>query len=279
MTLTPERVGFALAITLAMAFSCAGVTRVAAAVGPNGDTDVLADRPTASISIYQTNRAITSAMDVDVVVTNLTQRSVDITSVEVILPPALVALRPRLNEKLVDQSYELSPGSQRIHPLRIGSVSLSLYEVLFNVHTLLFIPGEYTMRVQVEFKNSNPNAVRQMGYATQAVPLAAPLSSLLRGGVLGALLLAIFVPAYRRLKEQSRGFAALSTQFVVFLVSGSVVAVTAILLLQRLGGLNLPITIEVKDYLGGIVVGLFSYKIGDVLYAQFFETSAETGGS
>ena len=55
-----------------------------------------------------------------------------------------------------------------------------------------------------------------------------------------------------------------------FLYCGSIISVTAILLPHRLGNANLPITVTANDYLGGVIVGLFSYTIGNALYQQFF---------
>lgn len=109
---------------------------------------------------------------------------------------------------------------------------------------------------------------------TAEITLAPPLSAVVRGGILGALFLAIFVPAYRKLHAVKTGRAERTekplAQALTFFLAGSVVSTITILLLQRLGNLDLPIMITVKDYLGGMVIGLFSYKIGDALYGYLF---------
>jgi hypothetical protein len=53
------------------------------------------------------------------------------------------------------------------------------------------------------------------------------------------------------------------------LVVGSIVATITILLLQRLSDVGLPITLDVKDWIGGLIVGLFSSQLGDTLYDRF----------
>ena len=106
------------------------------------------------------------------------------------------------------------------------------------------------------------------------------MNAVLRGGVIGALLLSLFVPAYRVLYKREKSthknngtLRDVFAQFITFLISGSVVSITAILLIHRMGSANLPISFTVNDYLGGVIVGLFSYVIGDTLYKQFFEKS------
>jgi hypothetical protein len=227
--------------------------------------------------VYQTQQSIKSSLDVDIVLTNLTGKTFDIQKVRIFLPEPLRELRPHIKEDLEFNAYPLGPQSQRLHRLRVPSVEPSLGQLVFDRRTLFFLPGDYVVRVEVEFKPAA--GFLQSTYATHNVTLAAPLNSLLRGAVLGAILLAIFVPTYRRLRasnRQRRSWKDLLGQGLMFLISGSVVGVTAILLLQRMGDLALPVTVAVNDWLGGIVIGLFSYKIGDVLYKQLFEDEGAT---
>ena len=54
-------------------------------------------------------------------------------------------------------------------------------------------------------------------------------------------------------------------------VAGATSASIALLLLQRLKGLELPINLTITDFYGGVVIGLFSYKIGDWLHKELAE--------
>ncbi|HLG55269.1 MAG TPA: hypothetical protein VI485_08050 [Vicinamibacterales bacterium] len=103
-----------------------------------------------------------------------------------------------------------------------------------------------------------------------AVELTPPLNSIVRGGILGAALLALFVSMYRGSRmhspppEDNAGWAERADKWVRtwtwealggirILIVGSIVATITILLLQRLSDVGLPITLDVKDWIGGLV--------------------------
>jgi hypothetical protein len=240
------------------------------------ERQALRDRPELTIIAFQPQRSIATPFDIDVVITNLTVKDLEIRRVTILLPEAIRATRrDTLPETLEAQVQPLAPGSDRIYRLGVPTMRRSVFEILTDFRTLIFLPGTYVIRAVVEYTETG-EAGRQSLSTTYELPLEPPLSSVISGGVLGALLLALFIPVYRVLNAVVRARPAPKRpviQGLVFLAAGSIVSTTAILLLQRLGDLNLPITVDVNDYLGGIVVGLFSYKIGDVLYSQFFETA------
>lgn len=233
----------------------------------------LRDRPSVVIQVRQVDLSVASSLDIDVILTNLTGSHFDVRGVTVELPEALRELHAdTLPRDIAGGVRTISPGSEILYRLRIPSAKQSILEGFFETRTLLFTPGEYVVSAEVEYVEP-PDASPQSMYTTYQLSLKPPLSAVLRGGVLGALLLAIFVPAYRvlhgRTAEATRARSALQ-QAATFLVAGSVVSIIAILLLQRVGGLELPVNVAVNDYLGGVIIGLFSYKIGDVLFQQFF---------
>ena len=53
-------------------------------------------------------------------------------------------------------------------------------------------------------------------------------------------------------------------------MAGSICAIIALILLRRVEAAALPVNLTITDFYGGIVLGLFSYKIGDYLYNSFF---------
>ena len=234
--------------------------------------------PTLQLSIYQTSPSINAPIDCEIVLLNLTNKAYDIKSVKLFLPQSLAAIRPEFNEIITDELHAIGGEDERIYSFGIPRVDMPIVESLLDSETLFFVPGTYRLRAEVVLKESgNEKGIRSL-YANAELTLEPPLNAVLRGGMIGALLLALFVPAYRILyKRHTSGgqsttaFRFACSQFLVYFLSGSVVSITAILLIHRIGSANLPISITVNDYLGGIIVGLFSYVIGNALYNQFFE--------
>jgi hypothetical protein len=234
----------------------------------------LQNRPYLSVHIYQTDASITAALDIDIVLTNLQSTEFEVDSVVVFLPERMKAIRrPTLNVKLIEKVESLPPGSQRTYRLSVPSVEIPWQKYFYETETLFLAPGDYVVKGLVKY-NVSGKTTRHSMEQTAPITLAPPLSAVVRGGILGALFLAIFVPAYRKLQAVKTGQADRTekplAQALIFFLAGSVVSTITILLLQRLGSLDLPIMITVKDYLGGMVIGLFSYKIGDALYGHLF---------
>ncbi len=233
----------------------------------------LQNRPYLSVHIYQAEASITAALDIDVVLTNLQSKEFEVDSVVIFLPERMKSIRPALNTKLIETVEPLPPGSQRTYRLAVPSVEIPWQKYFYETETLLLAPGDYVVKGLVKYHTSGETARHSMEQ-TAPITLAPPLSAVVRGGILGALFLAVFVPAYRKLRAAKTGKPTPTekplAQAITFFLAGSVVSTITILLLQRLGNLDLPIMITVKDYLGGMVIGLFSYKIGDALYGQLF---------
>lgn len=241
------------------------------------DATALREIPTLQLSIYQTNSSINSPMDGELILTNLTNKTYDIQSVKIFLPQSILSIRPDFNEIITNELHAVGGKDERIYTFGIPRVTMPLATALLDSETLLFVPGTYRLRAEVVLKQSGNDKGKRSLYAITEINLEPPLNSVLRGGVIGALLLSLFVPAYRNLyKRKNRTLKTTETlkdsfyQFIIYLISGSVVSITAILLIHRIGSANLPISITVNDYLGGIIVGLFSYVIGNALYNQFF---------
>jgi hypothetical protein len=191
-------------------------------------------------------------------------------------PEILKSIRPDIQEKLSIPVHDIAAGTEESFELRIPSVN-TLYSSLLDSKTLFFNPDKYIIRTKAALNKSDSKLPAQHLHATYELKLKAPLSSVLRGGVLGALLHALLILAYRarnakhehngRWKERAK---ELAIQSLISFFSSSIISVTAILLLYRLGNANLPITVAANDYLGGVIVGLFSYTVGKALYPQLF---------
>lgn len=99
------------------------------------------------------------------------------------------------------------------------------------------------------------------------ITLAPPLLCVIAGGVAGAFLAAMLVAA-RKKKEGSSD--KLRTRLIGALRSWSIgvlIAVIAILIAEHITS-ELPIPIDVRDFYGGLIVGLFSIKLADVVAKQ-----------
>lgn len=171
-----------------------------------------------------------------------------------------------------NQTYSLRPGSRNEYEIQLDGVRAKWTDAV----SFFFLPGEYQLRYEVTLKDSGDNLLTIPGQAR--VELTPPLNAVLRGGVLGALLLTVFLGVYRLQHWLRRGdFSGLlrlglvsSARLTLRFVVGSVVAFIVILLLNRSTDLPIPITVEVKDYMGGLVIGLFSHQLGDIVYEKLY---------
>ena len=244
------------------------------------ESTALREIPTLQLNVHQISPSITEPIDGEIILTNLTKTAYDIQEVRLILPQSLKAIRPEFNEVVNSVIHEIGGEDERIYSIRIPRVKMSILKSIVDSETLLFVPGKYRLRTVVVLKESgNDKGMRNL-YSVSDIVLEPPLSAALRGGVIGAMLLALFVPAYRTLRKRKDKMQVGNSestnivgQFFIYLISGSVVSVTAILFIYRMGSANLPISITVNDYLGGVIVGLFSYVFGDALYNKFFKNN------
>ena len=234
--------------------------------------------PTIQLNVFQSSKSITAPIDGEIILTNLTKKAYSIKKVALHLPQGLSAIRPSFNEPIESKLHGILGNDQRVYPFVIPRVKMPLWESLLNAETLLFVPGKYRLRAEVVLEGSAgmEKGFRSL-YSLTEIILEPPLSAALRGGVIGALLLALFVPAYRILCSQdneektiSHSLSNLIGQFFIYSISGSIVSITTILFIHRMGSANLPISVEINDYLGGIIIGLLSYVFGDALYKKFF---------
>ncbi len=162
--------------------------------------------------------------------------------------------------------------------LRAPSVSPSDLRLQFSADTLFFLPGEYPVVAIVKYRLAVQGKPQQTEQVETKLTLDPPLSSLMVGGVLGSLLLVLFIAAHRCLqilraeglpKRTRDRWLAFPLRLASQALFGAIVAIITIVLIQRVADLELPIRIEVNDFLGGIIIGLFSAKLGEALHKQF----------
>ena len=131
-------------------------------------------------------------------------------------------------------------------------------------------------------------------YEEIVLPFKAPLESIAIGGLIGALLLAIFTTIKGQLSKQLESVnieswrdasgvllrfgswvVALAPQLwrtILTAIMGAICALILILLAQVTDGINPPVSIRVQDFWGGIVVGLFSIPLSQWLFTQLMRS-------
>lgn len=130
----------------------------------------------------------------------------------------------------------------------------------------LFMWTERKTAMTVEIEYSGADAQRHKLSRQLSAQVSASLLMLLIGAWLGAALLA----AFSLVNAQAGSAAARRAHAGRLLVAGIVTGTIFLLLIQRIGDLDLPFKFAVNDVIGGVIVGLFSFKLGRMLYGYFF---------
>lgn len=225
----------------------------------------LQDRLQVALSVSQRSEEVTAGMDIYVEIVNLTEKNVIVEDVEIILPAEVRAIRGNedLSPKL-SSNRQLNPGNGIQVPLRIPDHPTSLYEPLSNHRLLFFFPGDYEVWARVRY--SIPPATPTDVLEIVTIQLKPPLSSLLWGGALGALLSSGFIVLYGGLRNTIVSIKKCVQQIVLLFVMGALVSLIALLLIYRIQDLQLPVAVSINDFYGSVVLGLFSAKAGEWLY-------------
>jgi hypothetical protein len=227
--------------------------------------------------VVRSNNIVSSPFHIYMELTNTTDRVLAIDSINVITP---IELEYYYSSTYPSASMELKAHSKTTIVLTYkakpeGKEHLSLEKIIF-------LPGEYEFSIVISYSDlqvgselaKNPNNPTH----SQMISFKPPLSSLLVGGIIGAMLLAIFMMIFKARKHRvnrdtiKRVPSGLFRLLILFFF-GSIVSVITILLIQRLSDFKLPISLKVEDYLGGIIIGMLSLKLGDSLYELFVKSS------
>ena len=224
-------------------------------------------RPRVTVSVSQESHVVSSALDIYVELTNLRENDFTIERVELALPGAVDAARGDTSVRAVTDKTIMNPGHVRLVRFKLDHRGGGLFAPIANPQLMTFTPGSYQARVVISF--SVPPGKETTVTEIASFDLEPPLSSLLWGGVVGSLLLAAFMSTYRWVRRKGASAPLLRSSAAVAL-AGVVCAIIALILLRRLQGVDLPVNLTVTDFYGGVIIGLFSYQIGDWLYEQLF---------
>jgi hypothetical protein len=126
--------------------------------------------------------------------------------------------------------------------------------------------------------------VAEVGEATffpEPVSVKSPEWAIFVGGVVGAMLLAIFVAAERILKNPAEREQWIQTLWVTLVMGlrGGLMAIFALLLGRTTQGVGSPVTLSVEDFAGGVLIGLFSYPLASWISSTLKLEGVFVGGS
>lgn len=244
-------------------------------------------RPQIELRLLEQSITATDGLDFEVVVSNPTKSDFDIRKILVYFPENLRHARRFQNtnnnvdiwneDGAIDLNVSIEnikQGTFRVYRGTLPAYNRTAWQAVVDSGTLFFIPGKYNVRAEAMMNASGFPDQKDQPWATSSVHVTAPLSAPLRGGIIGSLLLALFFPAFSYLQQRKNQESTYKThpigQFFVYVLSGSVVSTTAILVIFRLGSADFPISLQINDWLGGVIVGLFSYPVGNKLYEMLF---------
>lgn len=229
-------------------------------------------QPEIKVIVQQTDRVIASPLCISAHITNLTDSNMALVGAQVDFPEMAIGREINNPVDLVFSNTEdLESGGTIIGTARFAAAKSHWYFPFSNLSLLFFKPAEYEARVIITYKVFERN--QTMIEKTVKVTLEPPLNSILWGSILGSLLLALYISLHKRRKENLPWKTALS-RFLSVALTGIVSGIIIVFLLFRFKNLDLPVTITVTDFFGGLVLGLFTYKLGDWLYGKLADSKS-----
>ena len=172
----------------------------------------------------------------------------------------------------------ISPGGRRTTAYTSPGASKPpsglIEKLAWYVKQILVVPGKYPVRLIVNYTAPAGSEVTNDAEASGEVTIRSPLAAKLWGGAAGALLVSLFFIFHelRGMKEQPfRALAFSSLRTLARFPAGAVTAVVLILVSSRMQDIGIPMNIEVDDFYGGVILGLFSFKLGDWLFTKLTE--------
>lgn len=101
--------------------------------------------PSLSIVVYQLQPSVAASFDIEIILTNLTDKAFDVDSIKIFLPESLKSIRDGFKEELSIQTHEISSGNEHSYRLGIPSVN-TLYKSVFDMETLFLLQAHILSR-------------------------------------------------------------------------------------------------------------------------------------
>lgn len=258
--------------------ACIGIFLVPA----TGTGQTVQSTPELTLEVRQPDATVTADIDVEITLTNVGDRDVTIAGAKLIFPAALVRTRDTIPQSLIGCSSGpgdanvLARQSQRYYHCVVDRYDRVWWKQALDLSTLFFLPGKYRIGAVVEYDAASTDTTRPSAYHRRIlrqyaeVDLRPPLMTLLRGAWIGCFLAALFLALrYRRGDAGAQpSWNQVKWYLARVLLTGVVSATIIVLLLQRLSDIGLPLTVEVNDWVGGVIVGLVAYTSTETIYKR-----------
>jgi hypothetical protein len=210
-------------------------------------TTAVAEDLKLTLTVRPTDRTYADRRTIDMDLQNTTQRDIDVISATLVLP-AWYGVKPRPAEvPLPDLQGDLNPTD--VSTTRVELVELSTRQATTAIITEppLFVYKQLHGTVDVRYRFTGDRAEQPAFHQDFELPAQGPLWHVLGGGILGVLLAYLIAAIVKRLPRHAvRSFLA------------ALIVVPLAIFLARLstGLLPLPITVDLRDSVGGLIVGV-----------------------
>jgi hypothetical protein len=261
------------------------------------------------LSGSQEIQSVADPFHLQVKVTNRTGDDIQVSKLRWEIPRSIVATRP--DQKLVAGAISWAQGidvkdagtlpnhSEQLFDLDMPAIEENWWTLPSNTRMLAFKPGEYPVKVRVEY-TIGPSQRISVAEETVNVHFDTTPWFYIWGGILGSMvgvLFEFFYTAARGLdryewpkNERGRLAPGLALRdAVIFLfrwllggtakwLTGSLTAAIVLLFLYYYKNVRLPITIQINDFFGAVVVGLIAHRLGLLVYDTLFARAEKTRG-
>jgi hypothetical protein len=203
-----------------------------------------------TLTVRPSDQTYADRRTIDFDLQNLTQRDIDVTSATLTLP-AWYGVRPRpLEFVLTDLEGDLNPTD--VSTARIELVALDTRQAIKAIFTEppLFVYKQLHGTVDIRYQFTGEHAEQPVFRQEFDLPAQSPIWHVLAGGIVGLLLAYLIAMIVSRLPMHPvRSFFA------------ALIVVPLTIFIARLstGLLPLPVTVDLRDSVGGLIVGVFAF--------------------
>jgi hypothetical protein len=201
---------------------------------------------------------------------------IGVRSLRVSVPPALglraaTGTLPNGQVELVPEAFQLRAPAERreFPPLELKAAPLG--ELGLGAFSLMtYRPRKEVFNATLEYERLTDGTAGSRSVKL-VLPVAAHPFAMYLGAIFGSLLTALYfiLPPMRPAKPRDATDPPLPSypvrDLIVRFVRGALVMGIAVFLLQTSTDIALPITITVHDFSGGVLLGLFGDKVGEVI--------------
>lgn len=134
------------------------------------------------------------------------------------------------------------------------------------------MPGDYDATIIADCRRLGSQQYTVQVTKSTKLTFSSALGAVMLGTIFGSVLGVCFRFAWRLTRQNPRPkWSDELRDAALAFPTGVLGAIIISLILYRLKDVQLPIAVTVNDFFGGIVIGLFTYKLADWIYKKLFE--------